>query len=343
MKQILLTIVFLPLFIVALFAQQDVSIRASGSATNKFTFECIQGDTIKYNDPDCHFCPPDQITIFWGLKVTSPAGRKKYIRHPYTIDTLAGNYYFNIYYDTDSSLFLDIRRTNFANRAVMLDSLTGCPPPPPDTAISKVVIDTFRIVQDILEISLNSEDSVHKVNLSVYRDSAKASGIAIFREYFANVTDTVVSISVNGGLFPDSTQNICVFLEGIKLKEGGYPIGDYRIVGNQVRFNFPLDLEDVEILFAVTTGPIKIFRQYFPDGTGNSFSVTENGGTLPILRQATLVFVEGLKQIEGTAGDYTLAGNVVNFSYQLDGEDVEVLFIIGTNDLGTLGLFLNNN
>jgi len=166
----------------------------------------------------------------------------------------------------------------------------------------------------------------------------RAEGITTYQEFFTDVSADTVLIS---GSFPADTAQVNVFVEGIRQIQGAPGSGDYRINGNRIDFNYTLSSEDVEVWFIDQTGPLSIFSETFLDATGTTVTVTANGGTIPALNQATLVFVEGLNQQEGSAGDYETSGSNFNFKYTLSSEDVSTHFLIGTTDMGVLGLFQN--
>ena len=311
----------------------------------KFAFRCVEGDTL-LNDPACHWCEPDQEFIMYGIEVTSPTSQKKYIRHPYEA-YVRNDRYFGINFSQDSTLFFDTTRvdmTEFTTAQLWVDTLNNCPLPPlPDIGLCCQEVDTFFIQNDSLCISLTSLDTVYCVDLSIYRDSLSVGATTIFREYFSNITGPGVVVGVNGGTLPSELSGVGVFVEGIKQKEGPPGVGDYEITGANVSFNYALDEEDVEVIFFwSTTDAYNIFRQYFADVSAGVVTVTENGGVIPVLNQALSVFVEGMKQQEGPTGDYEIVSNQIVFNYTLDSEDVEVIFILGINDLGFLGLFQDN-
>jgi len=316
-------------------AQVDTTI------TRKFSLECVEGDTL-LNDPYCDFCQINEPYLFYGIKVTSPNNRFEYIRHPYTIQQV-GATFVEIGYDQTESFFIDYRKTTFESVGIktLLDSLNGCPEPPPPEGGGCTLIDTFYISNDSICIKLDCQEELFCQNLSQYRDSLSVGGVTIFREYWSEISGNQVAVTVNGGLLPGNTNQLSVKVEGQKMKEGPPGVGDYTVSGSFINFNYAMEAEDVEAWFIYESGPVEVYREYFTSLSSTSLSVSVNGGVVPVLNQALKVYVEGQKMAEGPAGDYELSGNTVQFKHSLEDEDVEVWFIMNTSDVGFLGLFKN--
>lgn len=414
--RVIITALAIMLFSLCGWSQIDTSYQ-------KFRFDCREGDTL-VNDPYCHFCPPLDTTFFYGLRVTSPNNRIRYIRHPYQVNVRNSGNYIWITYDTDSSLVVPVEATYFTDKdsALIVDSLMGCPIAPIDTICCEDLIDTFRLHGDTLQISLSDEDSLHSVVLNIQATDSDCCcndcSFAIYREYFSNVTGDSIVVTVNGGELPSQAEKLWVLREGNKQIEGLDTLGDYTFQDSVISFGYWLDGEDIEVWFmadTLTNNPVDvqrdyflntygtrvtptvalpanpfwvkvfvegeenhygndyqingayidfnyylqnedvevwyisdvdcdllIFKEWFPDADGPSVTVTGNQGNFPALAQAVTVWVEGWKQQDGSTGDYEISGSNINFNYELDGEDVEVWYIIGSVDTGISGLFQTN-
>ena len=68
----------------------------------------------------------------------------------------------------------------------------------------------------------------------------------------------------------------------------------------------------------------RTYRQYFPNVTGNTLAVTENGGAFPSNLYKIRVFMNGNKLWEPQ--DYSISGSNVVLSFLGNGSDFEVLF-----------------
>lgn len=385
-----------------------------------FKFICVEGDTL-INDPFCHFCPPNDSTVFYGLKVVSPSNRVKYIRHDYDVQIRQSSYIW-ITYDRDSSLVVPVQVSQMKDSAQIVDSLMSCPTVPLDTICCIDLIDTFRLNGNFLEISLSDEDSIHSVELTIEAAPGDCCcndcSFGIYREYFSNVVSDSVIVTANRGRLPGDLSKLWVIREGNKQIEGLDTLGDYTVSDSIINFGYWLDGEDVEVWFiadTLTNNPVDIqrdyflntygvrvtptetlpsnpfwvkvfvegeeahygndylingayidfnyylqnedvevwyisdvdcelliFKEWFADTDGPTVSITGNQGNLPALSQAVTVWVEGWKQQDGSTGDYTISGNTITFSYELDGEDVEVWYIIGGIDTGAIGEFQTN-
>jgi hypothetical protein len=305
----------------------------------KFNLRCAEGDTL-INDPYCDWCQVGETYYHYGVTIESPSQRFEYIRHPYTARGI-NDRFIEITYDRDSVFLVDKSFTVFENTAmkVVLDSLNGCPTAPEVPGTGCTRIDTMYIANDSICIALDCDTTLFCQDLSQYRDSLSVGGVTVYREYWTSLNTDQLAVTVNGGSLPTATRQIFVNVEGIKQKEGAAGVGDYTVNGPLIEFNYTLEDEDVEVWFIDETGPVEVYREYFTGLNSSSFSVSVNGGVLPVLNQALKVFIEGQKLSEGPNGDYEITGNSINLKYTLEDEDAEVWFIMNTSDVGFLGLF----
>lgn len=315
------------------FSQVDTTIQ------RKWNLECVEGDTL-LNDPYCDFCQVNEPYEFWGVKVTSPNNRLLYIRHPYDVQRVGMNY-VEIAYDIDNSFFVDHRTTTFSNDTItlLIDSLESCEMEPVDTVSGCTRIDSFYISGDSICIRLDCDTTLFCQDLSQYRDSLSVGGVTIYREYWQEISTDQIAVTVNGGSLPNATRQISVKVEGQKMKEGPPGVGDYTVSSPFINFNYTLEEEDVEVWFIDETGPVEVYREYFVNLSTDNFTVSVNGGVVPVLRQALKIYVEGQKLSEGPLGDYEVSGSTINLKYSLENEDAEAWFIMNTSDVGFLGLF----
>lgn len=313
------------LFSVLMLLGWTAVVKGQADSTQLFHFWCSEGDTL-LNDPYCHFCPPDQIVEFWGVKIKSPNNRWTYARHPY-VPSIRAKDYLNLTYDVDSTFQVHRLQTQFADDTQLwVDSLAGCPTNPEDTIVSGCptcpVLDTFEIRDGFLYISLTSMDTSWFVDLREVCELCDSSCIAVvYREYFANVTGDSVIVTVNNGDLPTDAGHLMVYVEGLRQKEGPPGVGDYEVIGSTVYFHYDLEGEDVWVWFFSPESGVSIVRTYHPLITGTVVSVPVIPDSLAQLQ----VFVEGIKQQLGPPGlgDYQVSGSDLVFNYSLENEDVE--------------------
>ena len=283
----------------------------------QFEFNCVEGDTL-YNDPACYDCEPNTPSIFYGFEVIIPTGRKLLVRHPYQTRVRSTSY-VDVTFDGTRSYLFDYRLSAFASAADLKAALDACPNPqaPPCNECPK--IDTFQLVGSALQISLNTEDSLHTVDLSGVCDfCTNAAIVGVFREYFQAVSIDSVIID-NTDTLPDQEELIAVYVEGVRQRQGEF--ADYTISSDTViKFNYTLSNEDVTIWWLESSSSLAVSRTYLVNSSGSTFAAS-----LPDSISNLLVFVEGIKQEYGQ--DFDTTGNQINFLYNLANEDIEVWYL----------------
>lgn len=153
----------------------------------------------------------------------------------------------------------------------------------------------------------------------IKRQGSAPTTIQFFTETFTNVVDNTVTVTVNGGVLPSDEAAIVVFVNG-------FYTSNFSVAGSDIEIGFDIAETDiVTVRFLISGSEVQPFIQTFPPpNSGNSVTVTENGGVLPVDDAAITVFLNGQQTVE-----WSKSGSDIVFDFPLTAFDtVTVWFLI---------------
>ena len=152
-----------------------------------------------------------------------------------------------------------------------------------------------------------------------------------YSESFTGVSGTSVTITVNGGILPDTISHIFVYVNGVHQASGWY------VDGSQIKFTWSLEDNDVQVRFLITneqtsaeccdTGSgaaMQFYKENFASVSTNFVQVSVGGGALPSRLSQLNIFIDGIHQSSG----YTVQSDYIYFNTTLDSNSVQVQFFV---------------